>query len=274
MLKQRIITAVILIPLVILSLLYASVQGFTIGLAVVLLIATFEWNNFVGYKNKVSGWVFSLIVTASFLYLEFAANLQLIQYVIYLSLIWWLITLPLLFTFPFKPSHLLQQKTIKVIIGFVVLLSTFLALNLLRNSTEFGSDYVLYLLIIIWIADSGAYFAGRAWGKHKLIPNVSPGKSWEGVAGAIVATFIAALVALDLLNITSAQSLLFIVITLVTVAYSIIGDLSESMFKRMANIKDSGHILPGHGGILDRIDSLMSGLPVFLAGLWLMETLA
>ena len=272
MLKQRIITAAILIPLVILSLLYASTQGFTLGLAVVLLIATFEWNNFVAYKNKVYGWIFSFIVTTSFLYLEFAANLQLAQYVIYLSLIWWLITLPLLLTFPFKSSHLLHHKFSKAIVGFVVLLSTFLALNLLRNSVEYGSDYVLYLLIIIWIADSGAYFAGRAWGKHKLIPNVSPGKSWEGVAGAVVATAVAAFVALDLLNIASSQSLVFICITLVTVAYSIIGDLSESMFKRMANIKDSGNILPGHGGILDRIDSLMSGFPVFLAGLWLMET--
>lgn len=274
MLKQRIITAAILIPFVILSLLYASAQGFTIGLAVVLLIATFEWNNFVNYKNKINGWIFSFVVTVSFLYLELVADAQIIQYVIYLSLAWWFISLPLLMTFPFKSTHLLQQKTAKVIVGFIVLLATFLALNLLRSSSEYGISYVLYLLIIIWIADSGAYFAGRAWGKHKLIPNVSPGKSWEGVAGAVVSTSIAAFVALDLLNISSSQSLVFIAVTFVTVAYSIIGDLSESMFKRMANIKDSGNILPGHGGILDRIDSLMSGLPIFLAGLWLMETLA
>lgn len=274
MLKQRIITAAILIPFVILSLIYASAQGFTIGLAAVLLIATFEWNNFVNYKNKINGWIFSFIVTASFLYLEFVADSQFIHYAIYLSLVWWFISLPLLMSFPFKPTHLLQQKPAKVIVGFIVLLATFLALNLLRNSIEYGISYVLYLLIIIWIADSGAYFAGRAWGKHKLIPNVSPGKSWEGVAGAVVATTIAAFFALDLLNINSSQSLAFIAITLVTVAYSIVGDLSESMFKRMANVKDSGNILPGHGGILDRIDSLMSGLPVFLAGLWLMEALA
>ena len=129
-------------------------------------------------------------------------------------------------------------------------------------------------MVLIWVADSGAYFTGRAWGKHKLIPNVSPGKSWEGVAGAMVATFITALIAIDLLNIPSTQSFLFVFVTLVTVVYSVIGDLSESMFKRMANMKDSGKILPAHGGILDRIDSLTSGLPVFIAGLWLMEKLA
>lgn len=271
MLKHRIITAAILIPLVIWSILYASDQGFTYGLAVILFISAFEWNNFVNYKNKISGWVFSVVVTFCFLYIEYLADLKLIQYTIYLSLIWWLISLPLLLTFPFESSHLLQKKPAKIIVGFVMLLSTFLALNLLRNSTGYGSGYVLYILVIIWIADSGAYFAGRKWGKHKLIPNVSPGKSWEGVVGAIVATLIAALIAIDILNINSAQSLMFVFITLVTVVYSIIGDLSESMFKRMANVKDSGHILPGHGGVLDRIDSLTSGLPVFLAGLWLME---
>lgn len=273
MLKYRIITAAILIPLVIWSVFYASAQGFTAGLAVVLFIATLEWNNFVGYNNKVSGFIFSVIVTLAFLYLEHLAELQFIQYAIYLSLVWWLISIPLLFNFPFKPSHLLQQKPTKIIVGFVMLLSTFLALNLLRNSQEYGSSYVMYLFLIIWIADSAAYFAGRTWGKHKLIPNVSPGKSWEGVAGGIVATLIAAFFAIDILNITSTQSIMFILVTLVTVVYSVIGDLSESMFKRMANIKDSGKILPGHGGILDRIDSLTSGLPVFLTGLWLMEKL-
>ena len=129
------------------------------------------------------------------------------------------------------------------------------------------------MILTIWFADSGAYFAGRALGKNKLIPNVSPGKTWEGVAGAIVVTLIVAVVSLDLLNIPSSHFSIFILITFVTVVYSIVGDLSESIFKRMANIKDSGSLLPGHGGMLDRIDSLMSGFPVFFAGLWLMEKL-
>jgi len=273
MLKQRLITAVVLIPFVIWSVLYASTQGFTYGLAVVLAIAAFEWNNFVSYKNKISGYLFIVIVTSCFIYIEYLADLQLIQYVIYISLIWWLISIPLLFGFPFNSSHFLQKKPFKVVIGFIILLSTFLALNLLRNSTDYGVDYIVYFLLLIWVADSGAYFVGRAWGKHKLIPNVSPGKSWEGVAGAMVATLITAFVAVELLNIPSTQLFIFVVVALITVAYSIVGDLSESMFKRMANVKDSGKILPGHGGILDRIDSLTSGLPVFLAGLWLMESL-
>ena len=274
MLKQRVITAALLIPFVIWSIFNASSQGFTYGLAVVVLLATLEWNNFVGYKSKISGFVFSVVVTSVFLYLEYLAELHLIKYAIYLSLTWWVISLPLLFTFPFKETHFLKQKPAKIIVGFIMILSTFLALNLLRNSEVYGSDYVMYLFLIVWIADSGAYFAGRAYGKNKLIPNVSPGKSWEGVAGGVIATLGAAYFALDILNIPSSQSILFILITLVTVVYSVIGDLSESMFKRMANVKDSGKILPGHGGILDRIDSLTSALPIFLVGLWLMESLA
>lgn len=274
MLKQRVITAAILIPFVIWSILYASAEGFTYGLAVVLFMASLEWNKFVGLKNILTGLLFSITVTVSFLFLEYLANLEFIKYVIYLSLVWWLFSLPLLFSFPFKTTHLLQQQFPKIVVGFLILLSTFLALNLLRNFPQYGSNFVIYLLVVIWVADSGAYFAGRAFGKHKLIPNVSPGKSWEGVVGAIVATVITSMVAIDLLAIPSSVSLLFIFITFITVIYSVIGDLSESMFKRMANLKDSGNILPGHGGILDRIDSLTSALPIFIAGLWLMEKFA
>lgn len=274
MLKQRVITAAILIPFVIWSILYASAEGFTYGLAVILFMASLEWNKFVGLKNILTGLLFSITVTAGFLFLEYLANLEFIKYVIYLSLVWWLLSLPLLFSFPFKTTHLLQQQFPKIVVGFLMLLSTFLALNLLRNSPQYGSNFVIYLLVIIWVADSGAYFAGRAFGKHKLIPNVSPGKSWEGVVGAIIATVITSIIAIDLLSIPSSVSLLFVFITFITVIYSVIGDLSESMFKRMANLKDSGNILPGHGGILDRIDSLTSALPIFITGLWLMEKFA
>lgn len=274
MLKHRILTALVLIPFVIWSILFASKQGFTYGLAIVLLLATLEWNHFVAFKNKINAWLFSVVVTFSFLSLEYLAKIEYIQIVIYLSLIWWLLSLPLLFSFPLKASHWLQQQPAKIVVGFVMLLSTFLALNLLRNSEVYGADYVIYVLFIIWIADSGAYFTGRAWGKRKLLANVSPGKSWEGVYGALLATLITAFFALDLLHITSAQSFYFILLTLVTVVYSVIGDLSESMFKRMAGLKDSGNILPGHGGILDRIDSLTSALPVFITGLWLLEKVA
>ena len=274
MLKQRIITAAILIPLVIWSIFSLSSQSFTYVLAVILFLATLEWNNFVAYSNKVTGWIFSIVTVLVYLYLNNVANTHFYNIIIYIALAWWLLTLPLLNRFPFSSTHLIHNKWLKVIIGFVMLLSTFIALNLLRNTTAYGPDYVMYLLLIIWFADSGAYFTGRAWGKHKLIERVSPGKTWEGVAGAMTVSLVVAAVAVNLLNVTSSHSIMFILLSLITVAFSVVGDLTESMFKRMVNLKDSGQLLPGHGGILDRIDSLTAALPVFLAGLWLMETLA
>ena len=274
MLKQRIITAAILIPLVIWSIFSLSSQSFTYVLAAILFLATLEWNNFVAYSNKVAGWIFSIVTVLVYLYLNNVANTHFYNIIIYIALAWWLLTLPLLNRFPFSSTHLIHNKWLKVIIGFIMLLSTFIALNLLRNTTAYGPDYVMYLLLIIWFADSGAYFTGRAWGKHKLIERVSPGKTWEGVAGAMTVSLVVAAVAVNLLNVTSSHSIMFILLSLITVAFSVVGDLTESMFKRMVNLKDSGQLLPGHGGVLDRIDSLTAALPVFLAGLWLMETLA
>jgi phosphatidate cytidylyltransferase len=274
MLKQRILTSLILMPVIIWAIFALENQIFTYAISAILFLATLEWNHFVDYTNKMTGWLFSLVTTAGFLYVSYIANSQVYQWVIYIALFWWLITLPLLRRFPFSSKHLLNNKAIKVVIGFVVLLATFTAINILRNNSEYGPEYVLYLLLIIWFADSGAYFTGRALGKHKLLPKVSPGKTWEGVAGGIAVTLVIAIIAVNILSVSSSSSILFILITLLSVIYSVIGDLTESMFKRMVNLKDSSHLLPGHGGILDRIDSLTAALPVFVAGLWLMEKLA
>src|SRR5207302_1283767 len=122
------------------------------------------------------------------------------------------------------------------------------------------------LLILIWAADTGAYFAGRAFGKHKLLPNVSPGKTWEGFFGAMLMTVIVMGFVVYFLNIPPNNWVPLFLLGFVTVIFSILGDLFESMLKRQAGIKDSGKILPGHGGILDRIDSLTSAAPIFALG--------
>ncbi|MDH5231723.1 MAG: phosphatidate cytidylyltransferase, partial [Gammaproteobacteria bacterium] len=121
-----------------------------------------------------------------------------------------------------------------------------------------------------WGADTGAYFAGRRFGKHKLAPKVSPGKTWEGVAGASVVTIVVAIGSLYWLQIESAYTLYFILLCIVTMVVSILGDLYESLYKRRAQIKDSGAIFPGHGGVLDRIDSMTAAAPMFSIGLLLL----
>ena len=129
-----------------------------------------------------------------------------------------------------------------------------------------GSD-LLYVMVSVWLADTGGYFAGKKWGKDKLAKVISPNKTWQGVYGALALTSIWAVLAY-LLNINGSLSLLaWLGLTLVTVLISIVGDLFESLFKRAHQVKDSGNLLPGHGGILDRIDSLIAAVPIFVAGL-------
>ena len=145
----------------------------------------------------------------------------------------------------------------------------FIAMTGLHQASRFGYVFILILLAIIWIADSAAYFSGKAFGKHKLAMHVSPGKTWEGVMGATLAVLVTAFVIARYMDYTPENTLAFMLIALTTMIISIVGDLLESLFKRRAGVKDSSHLLPGHGGILDRIDSLVAAAPVFLLGLML-----
>lgn len=130
----------------------------------------------------------------------------------------------------------------------------------------------MYLFLLVWGADSGAYFVGRKLGKKKLAPNVSPNKSVEGLYGGIfTAMLIVVVVEVVYLDLTFAQHILFLILSVITVFSSVLGDLFESMIKRRAGIKDSGRILPGHGGVLDRIDSLLAAAPIFAAGMYVLK---
>jgi len=273
MLKYRLLTAFLMGPIILWAI-YAMPENYFAMFALVLVsLGAWEWSAFSGWLKPLQRSTFFLLNIILFAAVLFLQNEMLNTFLVAASLLWWAICIPLLRSFPFKTNNIIHKQAVTTFIGIVLLLGTFVSMLLIRNNPSYGSEYVLYLILIIWFADSGAYFAGRSLGKNKLIPNVSPGKTWEGVAGAFVVTFIVAIVSINLLDIPSSHAIMFIIVTELTVLYSIVGDLSESMFKRMANIKDSGHILPGHGGILDRIDSLMSGFPVFFAGLMLMENL-
>ena len=144
--------------------------------------------------------------------------------------------------------------------GFWVLLPCWAGFNVLG---ETSGAWLLYVLLLVWMADIGAYFAGRTWGRRKLAPHVSPGKSWEGVAGGLVATLMLALVFGFWQQLGVGGSSVLLLITVVVTLASVLGDLLESMLKRYRQIKDSSQLLPGHGGILDRIDSLTAAVPLF-----------
>ncbi len=155
--------------------------------------------------------------------------------------------------------------------GLMVLIPCWLAINFIRNIPESGIYILLYLFVLIWGADSGAYFAGKLWGKTKIAPKVSPGKTWEGLGGALIVTLIITLGTLYGVHTPYRLWAFVCLITVVTILFSVAGDLFESMLKRNAGLKDSGRLLPGHGGILDRIDSLTAAAPVFLFSTDLMQ---
>ncbi|MCP4411035.1 MAG: phosphatidate cytidylyltransferase, partial [Gammaproteobacteria bacterium] len=129
-----------------------------------------------------------------------------------------------------------------------------------------GSSLLLFSLCLVWAADTGAFIAGKAFGKHKLAPHVSPKKTWEGVAGGALLAILVAIVSSHLLSIPDKQLPGLALMVVIIVSYSVIGDLTESIFKRLAGVKDSGNILPGHGGVLDRIDGLTAVMPLCLLG--------
>ncbi|MBE9563072.1 MAG: phosphatidate cytidylyltransferase [Proteobacteria bacterium] len=261
MLKQRLITATILIPLIVWVLLATSTQVLVGIMSVFILIGAWEWAALCGWKTKL---------TKSF-YVLFVSLLLLVSYwfqhyMVYSLIIasaWWL--LALYWTWQYQQQHDLLpiNSVIKALLGIVILIPAWIALLLLRD--QYGGQWVLFLFVLIWVADSGAYFAGKRWGKTKLADKVSPGKTLEGVSGALVMGLVIALGYVVLQSI----SWLFILLCLLTILVSILGDLLESMFKRQMSIKDSGNILPGHGGVLDRIDSLTSAAPIFVGGLML-----
>jgi phosphatidate cytidylyltransferase len=154
--------------------------------------------------------------------------------------------------------------------GLLVLVPAWFSLVALRADVR-GQWLLLFLLVLVWVADSAAFFAGRRWGRTRLSSRVSPGKSWEGLYAALAAGILAGFLYSRLTGLQGLEMLKFLFICAVTVLGSVVGDLVESMMKRSIKQKDSGRLLPGHGGVLDRIDSLTAAGPIFLAGIWLLE---
>ena len=270
MLKQRLLTAAILIPLVVWGILQLPTPYLSLILALFVIQGGWEWGGLMKLSSRGVRALYAVIVglclACAWIFLDRDSNDWLALPVI--SLFWWLLAIVWVLTYP-RSSFRWSPLWMKFIIGLLVLVPTWLAVVGLHEHGSNGPYLVLYLLSLIWVADSGAYFGGKQWGKHKLAAEVSPGKTWEGVVSALAASTIYSVAAAYFLSLPGNQWLAFIVLSLVAVAFSILGDLSESMFKRQANVKDSGVLLPGHGGVLDRIDSVTAAAPVFVVGLWL-----
>lgn len=278
MLKQRIITALILAPLALAAILFLPIEGFKIAVAGVMLIGAYEWANMSGITVRVFKSWFAIFIGVLLLILIISVDAESIWvqgelnsiYMIILDIaaFWWLLSLLMIIAYPRYSSVWKNSRSIRATFGVLTLIPTWVAIVSLRTSLYdvdpfYGASLLFYVLGIVWAADIGAFFVGVKFGKHKLRPNVSPGKTLEGLFGGVMASF--AIIAFAALHYQVEPSLigLHLLIGGITVAVSALGDLNESMFKRCAGIKDSGKILPGHGGVMDRIDSLTAAFPVF-----------
>ena len=265
MLKQRIITALILIPIFVFLLLKLSTPAFCILTGFFVIWGAFEWSLFLGVTRFPHCFIFPLIV----LVLLLVALVVPLPYVLYPAFAWWLLALLLVVLYPRAQMIWGKSLFLRALMGILVLVPCWVAVNFIRAS-ENGSYVLLFLFVLIWGADSAAFFAGKRFGKHKLSPHVSPGKSWEGLLGALLMTVLIALGVLEWSKTPYPEWSYALLLTLVTVLFSVLGDLFESMLKRNVGLKDSGQLLPGHGGLLDRIDSLTAAAPVFAIGaLWM-----
>jgi len=269
-LKQRLMTAILLIPLVVWAILALPNQYFAMLFGLIAVVGVAEWCRLAGIPSGlVQGSYSALFVLL--LGVLWVVPLNGDDGVIILlasSLVWWVVILLMVLNYP--RGSLLQNRSFKAIAGFWLLAPCWLALVTLHSRVEDGPVYVLFLLTLIWVADSAAYFSGRRWGNKKMAPNVSPGKTMAGLWGAVAGGIIWSAAGIYLLQ--PVQSVGFIALCMVTVLFSVLGDLAESMFKRNARVKDSGNLLPGHGGVLDRIDSITAAAPVFVLGLLLLES--
>jgi phosphatidate cytidylyltransferase len=268
-LKTRLASAAILVPLAVGGVLYLPTSGVALALALVMGVGLWEWGGMIPLGSGTARIAYPAGV-AALMALVWAAPLnRVIVPLLLLGFIWWLAALYWLVRPDFGAQSTRAVRVLKGIAGVLVMLpcwASFVALHARGNN---GPVISLALLVLVWIADSGAYFAGHRWGRTRLAPVISPGKTWEGVLGGIVASAIAALLAGYWYSRSLEWTLTLVPVALLAVMFSIVGDLLESLMKRQAGIKDSGGIIPGHGGVLDRIDSLTAAAPLFLMGmLW------
>lgn len=281
MLKERVLSAIVMIIVALAAIFWLPPLAFTIALSALVVLGMWEWAQFVGFKSQMSRVVVAGVTTCILLLLvvantdyinaaRFMTDLSVIA--LFIACVWWLVALVLVVTYPNSAKLWAKSVVAKFLFGICTLFPFLIGLLAIRFNNYTldayqGTYLLLYVFLLVWGADSGAYFFGRALGKYKLAPRVSPGKSWEGALGGLFTSGVIAFVFLqatpdDVFG-RALETVPFIVVSVATVAISVLGDLAESMFKRQAGIKDSSNLIPGHGGILDRVDSLTAAIPFF-----------
>lgn len=252
--RQRVITAIIALVLLLTVLYVLSPVAAQLIVAAVMLAGAWEWSHLSGFDTSLKRWVYVLAILAALAAVTFAPGIN-AELILGVSLIWWLGALLWSFYYPTRIPTFIRWFA-----GAAVLVPLYLALVMLYRVSP---DMLLFALLIVWVADSGAFFVGKAVGRVKLAAKISPGKTWEGVFGGLAAV---ALLTLGRSYWVETDLAVFVPFCLATACLSVVGDLTVSMFKRSAGVKDSGTVFPGHGGVLDRIDSVAAAAPLFALG--------
>ena len=270
MLFQRVVTALLLAPLAILIILLLPTPWLAVIGAAVFLGAQEEWARLAGVRQAPLRIVVLVVAAVLFVLLWRAHAGLLTPLLLMLGVAWWLLACVWLRHFAFGAAPTPENRALKLAAGAFVMFPAWIAVIALHGREPHGHWWMLLALVIVWAADIGAYFSGRRFGKRKLAPQISPGKTRAGAYGALVAGTLVCLIGGWLLGVRGSNLAGLAVLAVCTVAASIVGDLLESLMKRHAQVKDSGTVFPGHGGLLDRLDSVFAALPVFALGLWLL----
>ena len=274
MLKTRVITALLLLAVLLPTLFLLPTFYLGAFFLVTMIIASWEWSRMIAPGAKWAAWLYAVFCLVIILFLLGMKAVSWQFSVLMMAALFWLFVAPFILAKGMNLSFE-KWKPFYSIIGLIILPATWFALVFLR---ELGLIFLLSSITLVWVADIGAYFIGKAFGKHKLAVNISPGKSIEGALGGLVLCYLYALLCVLYLplgdTLFGAWAIrfgwvpMFLMVT-VLVALSVFGDLFESQLKRLAGVKDSSHLLPGHGGVLDRVDALLPTMPIaaLLAGL-------
>lgn len=262
-LAQRIVTAVVLVAVLLPAFVLLPKAFGLVLIALFVLGAAWEWSAFLGQTGSAGRFAYVFAVAVATGLAEIAVpGFVSISAVAAVSMVWWAFAFAWILRYPLPIGRLAA-----FVCGVLVLLPAWLSLAALLYTKVDGRKLLLLVLATVWAADVGAYFAGRRFGRVKLAPRVSPGKTWEGVIGGVLCAALTAAAGAAILGRPVGPAL---PLGMSVAAISVVGDLTVSMFKRNAGLKDSGNLFPGHGGVLDRVDSVTAAAPLFvLEAYWL-----
>ncbi|MBL8264695.1 MAG: phosphatidate cytidylyltransferase [Xanthomonadaceae bacterium] len=272
MTKTRTLAALVMAPLAIAAVLLLPTPWMAAVSAAAFLVALWEWLKLTDIEDTIARGVLMVVNLMLMVALVWASrsgsggSLVLFQIMTMVGVGWWCLATLWLRFYNFGSDHTRYGRVFKLAAATLSIIPAWCALALIHASQPHGNRWLLLALAIVWAADSGAYFVGRKLGRTKLSPRISPNKTVEGLIGGAIAGMIVAVAAAPLAGASVGQLPAIAVVALWTILFSVVGDLFESLLKRHVGVKDSSNLIPGHGGVLDRVDSVLAALPVFALG--------